>query len=262
MTQTTPSHEYPEGAPCWVDLNTPDLAGAQRFYGGLFDWTFDAGDPAMGHYAMCRLGGKMVAGIAPKQPGMEMPTVWSVYLKSSDIEATAREVTQAGGTLLFPPMDIPGSGRMMFAVDPTGAAFGCWQPGDHRGAELFGTPGAMCWHEVNTRDGAAADRFYAGIFGFTQTQIGDGERFDYTVWKTGDRDVCGRMKMGSEWGDIPPHWMTYFAVGDCDASVAKIKQLGGNLMHGPFDSPHGRIAVVSDPYGAVFSIIDLETKKG
>ena len=72
MTQRT---EYPDGAPCWADLSTPDLAGAQRFYSRLLGWTFDAGDPEMGGYAMCRKDGKTVAGIAPKMPGMEMPTV-------------------------------------------------------------------------------------------------------------------------------------------------------------------------------------------
>ena len=35
-------------------------------------------------------------------------------------------------------------------------------------------------------------------------------------------------------------------------------QFGGKVGHGPFDSPHGRIAVVADPYGAVFSIVGPE----
>ena len=61
----------------------------------------------------------------------------------------------------------------------------------------------------------------------------------------------------AEWGEIPPHWMTYFAIDNCDAGAEKVKALGGQVMHRPFDSPYGRIAVVSDPYGAVFSIIQM-----
>lgn len=132
QTEQTQQHPYPDGAPCWADLNTPDLAGAQRFYAGLLGWSFDEADPEMGYYAMARKDGKTVAGIAPKQPDMDMPTVWSVYLKSGDVEDTARRITAAGGKLMMPPMDIADQGRMLFAFDPTGAAFGVWQPGEHR----------------------------------------------------------------------------------------------------------------------------------
>ena len=251
----TPSQSYPDGAPCWADLNTPDLAGAQRFYGDLLGWTFDEGGPEMGHYSMARKHGKTVAGIAPKQPNMDMPTVWSVYLKSGDVEDTARRISAAGGKLLMPPMDIADQGRMLLAFDPTGAAFGVWQPGVHTGAQLFDEPGAMCWHEVNTRDGAAADAFYRDLFTYEQAQIGDGTQFDYTMWSIDGKPVGGRLQMTAEWEGLPPHWVTYFAVEDTDASAARVRELGGKVMHGPFDSPHGKIAVVADPYGAVFSII-------
>jgi len=253
---TTPNpHPYAEGAPCWADLNTPDLAGAQRFYGALLGWTFDEPDPALGHYSTCRRDGQSVAGMAPKQPGMDMPSAWSVYLKSSDLDASARQIEAGGGKLLMPPMEIPGQGRMLFAFDPTGAAFGVWEPGSHRGAERYDDPGSLCWHEVNTRDGAAADAFYRGLFRYEQAQIGDGAGFDYTVWNLDGKPVCGRLKMTTEWGELPPHWMNYFAVEDCDVAATTVRELGGAVMHGPFDSPHGRIAVVADPYGAIFSLI-------
>jgi hypothetical protein len=251
----TQPHGYPDGAPCWADLTTPDLAGAQRFYGALLGWTFDEGDPELGHYTTARKGGRSVVGMAPKQEGNDMPTTWSVYLKSGDIDDTARRISAGGGKLLMPPMDIPGQGRMAFAFDPTGAAFGVWQPGTHRGAELFDEPGAMCWHEVNTREGAAADAFYRDLFTYEQTQVGDGQKFDYTMWSIDGKAVGGRLQMTAEWEGLPPHWLTYFAVDDTDASAARVRELGGKVMHGPFDSPHGKIAVIADPYGAVFSII-------
>lgn len=249
--------EYPDGAPCWADLATPDLAGARRFYGALLGWSFDEPQADMGHYVMCRRDGKMVAGMAPTQPGMDSPTAWTVYLRAGDVDAVARKVEAGGGKLMFPPMDIPPSGRMLLGVDPTGASFGVWQPQQHRGAELFGEPGAMCWNELNTRDGAAADAFYRGLFAYEQRQVGDGDRFDYAVWNLGGKTWCGRLQMTAEWEGIAPHWITYFAVADCDEGVEKVRELGGAVKHGPFDSPHGRIAVVTDPQGAIFSIIDL-----
>jgi predicted enzyme related to lactoylglutathione lyase len=248
---------YPDGAPCWADLSTPDLAAAQRFYGGLFGWTFTEPQAEMGNYTMAQLGGRNIVGMAPKMPGQDMPTVWSVYLKTSNADETAKKVTDNGGQLLWPPMDIPGAGRMLFAVDPTGAAFGAWQPLAHTGAQLFDEAGAMCWHELATRDAERADGFYRSLFPYEQAQVGDGKNFDYTVWKIDGHEIGGRLKMTAEWEGIPPHWTTYFAVANTDASVARVRELGGQLKHGPFDSPHGRIAVVADPHGAIFSIIQL-----
>jgi predicted enzyme related to lactoylglutathione lyase len=54
---------------------------------------------------------------------------------------------------------------------------------------------------------------------------------------------------------VPNHWHVYFAVDDADATAAKATELGGSVMVAPFDSPVGRMAVLTDPQGAVFSII-------
>jgi predicted enzyme related to lactoylglutathione lyase len=265
MTQRT---SYPEGAPCWADLSTPDLKGALGFYGPLLGWTFDEPVAEMGHYTMARKHGKMVAGLAPihpDMPGSDMPPAWSVYMWSNNVDDTAARIGDAGGKLLMPVMEIPGSGRMLFAFDSTGAGFGAWEPGNHRGAELHAEPGAICWAEVNSRDGAATDMFYKRVFGYAaQTQIGDGGGFDYTVWKNGGEDLCGRLQMNSpEWPEtIPAHWMLYFATDDIDTAVARIPELGGKVCHGPFDSPYGRIAVVNDPFGATFSLLQFNEAAG
>src|SRR5688572_13533355 len=254
---------YPEGAPCWADLTTPDLQAAMRFYGPLLGWTFDEPVADMGYYTLARKAGKQVAAMAPPMPGQESPPAWSVYMWTNNADETARRITDAGGKLLMGPMEIPGNGRMLFAFDSTGAAFGAWEPGNHRGAELHAEPGAMCWSEVNTRDGAATDTFYKRVFGYSdQTQIGDGDKFDYTVWKNGGEDLCGRMQMTApDWPDsVPAHWMQYFAVADIDAAVKQIPELGGKVCHGPFDSPYGRIAVVNDPHGAVFSLLQFNAQ--
>lgn len=54
---------YIPGTASWVDLMTPDLEGAKKFYAGLFDWSYDDGGPQMGHYTRCMMRNKMVAGV-------------------------------------------------------------------------------------------------------------------------------------------------------------------------------------------------------
>jgi predicted enzyme related to lactoylglutathione lyase len=252
---------YPDGEPCWADVVTPDLESAKRFYQALFGWQFQSTGPDFGNYTMCLIDGQPVAGITPPPPGADTPAAWSLYLASSDVDATATSAEAGGAKIAMGPMEIPGSGRMMVGFDPTGAAFGVWQGTGHLGARFTGVPGTMAWAELNTRDAVTADLFYRGIFGYEQEQIGDGTNFDYTVWSLGGNQVCGRLAMGPEFpAEIPPHWMVYFAVDDADAAAGRVSAAGGTVSQGPFDSPYGRIAVASDPHGAVFSIIDMSRR--
>ena len=64
---------------------------------------------------------------------------------------------------------------------------------------------------------------------------------------------------GPELGNVPPHWLVYFAVDDTDAKVAQVRELGGKTLLPAMDIPGtGRFAVVQDPQGAAFGIIKLD----
>ena len=75
----------------------------------------------------------------------------------------------------------------------------------------------------------------------------------YTVFKAGERMVGGTM--APQMPGVPNHWHVYFGTDDADATAAKAAELGGTVIVAPFDTPVGRMAVISDPQGAVFSII-------
>jgi predicted enzyme related to lactoylglutathione lyase len=245
---------YREGTPNWVDLGTPDLEAAKRFYADLLGWTYQSTGEESGHYTMCLRDGVPVAGIMPQHDD-SMPSMWSTYLASDDADRTASLIREAGGRVLMEPMDIFAAGRMAYAVDPTGAGFGVWQGRDHRGAGVVNEPGTFTWNELHTTDGATADAFYGAVFGYSFEQIGDGETFDYTLLHLGDEVVGGRLRVGSEAPGARSHWMTYFAVRDTDTAAAALAAAGGTVVREPVDSPHGRLAVVSDPWGAAFTLI-------
>jgi predicted enzyme related to lactoylglutathione lyase len=250
---TTP--EYSDGAPCWADLSTHDLAGAQRFYGALLGWSFDEPNPRLGGYLNARIDGQPVAGMMQAQPEMHMPTTWGVHLMTRDMAATRGRIEEAGGKVILchdVPFDL---GTMLLATDVTGAVFGAWQPKLHRGAERFDEPGALAWAEVYTREAAATDRFYRSVFDYQQAPMANSRGVDYALYSRDGRDVCGRLRMTAAWGDMPPHWAVYFRVCDIDGAITRVRQQGGRLIHEPFDSPRGRIAFVADPQGAMFAII-------
>ena len=254
---------YPDGAPCWVDLHAPDPGVARAFYGAVMGWEFQDVGPEYGHYAMCLWRGKPVAALMPPPPGGDgMPAMWNVYLATRDIDAVVARVGEAGGKTVLEPHEVPKAGRMAFAFDPTGASFGLWEPAGHDGAQLHGEAGAVCWNELVTTDGVAADRFYHELFGYDQQQIGDGKQFDYTTWKVPgvEEPVCGRLRATAEQlRGGPSAWGTYFAVADVDAAAREAAAQGGTVLGAAFDSPFGRMCPVLDPLGAAFTLCTLPT---
>lgn len=248
------------GSPCWVDVSSRDPAASRDFYGGLFGWSYHIDpDPENGHYTLAMLGDRPVAGMAGVPAVGDQPVAWTLYLTSANIVHLATLVQQRGGRVLYGPQELPGQGSLLVATDPTGGPIGFWQP---TAGWVFRTadPGTLCWAELNTRDGAPADEFFASMFGYHQHQIGDGRAFDYTTWSLGEQTLLGRLQMGGEFpADTPPHWMLYFAADPArgtDGAVERVEMLGGTVHVEPFDSGFGRIAMVSDPSGAMFSLLD------
>lgn len=162
---------FPRSAPCWVDAQLPDLEAGKRFYGGLFGWTFRAGDPAEGAYAEALSDGKLVAALAAKQDG-RMPTAWGIYFATDDIAATVALIRQEGGQVITDPVRVGRAGVLAQAADPGGAVFGLWQAGDRSGFEKQNEPGSFCWTEVYTRQKDRVDAFYEKVFGFRGTDLG------------------------------------------------------------------------------------------
>ncbi|GAA3515914.1 VOC family protein [Actinocatenispora rupis] len=241
---------YAQGEPCWSDVTVADPRAAQDFYGPVFGWTFVDQGEQFGHYTMCMLNGAPVAALSPPPPGSEdMPPVWGVYLSTPDVDAALAAAERAGGRVAFSPMDIPGSGRMAYVFDPTGAGIGFWQAEGFVGAARRDEPGAVGWCELVTADGAAADRFYQAVFSYEAQDPLPDVTMDYTVWKTDGREVCGRLATAD---DPPPRWLTYFGVADADGTAATVGKLGGQVFREPWDTPFGRMVGVADPFGARF----------
>jgi uncharacterized protein len=251
---------YDPGTPSWVDLTTPDLDDAVRFYGGLFGWDFeDAGEDA-GHYHMASLRGKRVAGLGPTQPGAPPTAYWTTYLTGTDVDAHAKAIADAGGSVMFGPLDVMGQGRMLVATDPEGAMFGIWQPQAHTGAQLVNENATLTWNERMTRDLAGVKRFYGAVFGFAFEDLPDTPASSYQLIKVGDNVVGGTFAMPDDVpAEAPPHWLTYFQLDDVDAGLERVRELGGQVLREPVDSPYGRYAPVQDAQGGTFVLIHGNT---
>lgn len=248
---------YTPGTPCWVDLAMPDFDVAQRFYGELFGWEIPElpNSAEMGGYRRAKKDGRDVAGVYPvMQEGQ--PPAWLTHVSVADAQATAAAVAENGGSTIVEPMDI-GMGHMSVYTDPAGAVFGAWQPGTFAGAERVNETGCFGWNELGTRDTAGAREFYGKVFGWTFDEEESERAGTYTVWKVGEALVGGMLDLNAVGvpDEVPPHWLVYFTVEDTDAAVETIKRGGGDVRMEPIDVPVGRFAVVADPFGAVFAVM-------
>jgi uncharacterized protein len=253
---TVRESRWPAGVPCWADLTVPDVAAARRFYADVVGWSFAESGEEYGGYVIARAKGAAAAGIGPQvQPGQ--PAAWTLYIASDDVDTTAAAVAENGGTVLLPPGDVGPLGRMFIAADPTGAAFGVWQAGQHIGAEITNEPGGMTWEDLRSPDPDAARAFYTAVFGYETQPLADAGPDYHMFMPPGSQAPLGGM--GGMFGmqGVPAHWDVYFSVPDTDAAVAAAEQDGGTVVSPARDSPYGRMAGVRDPFGATFSLAQL-----
>jgi uncharacterized protein len=246
------------GTPSWADVTGPDVQATAAFYSALFGWDAEDQGEEAGHYTMFSMDGRTVAAASPLQ-SPEMPPVWTTYVTVADVDATAAAIADAGGAVFVEPFDVMDAGRMAVTADPAGGVFAIWQPGRSIGAEVVNETGAMCWNEYVSRHPGPVLDFYSAVFGWTPT---GGEERDgappYFEMHLGGAPVAGMIALGDMLPDgVPNHWMVYFAVDDCDATVERATGLGASLVVPPTDLPVGRFANLADPAGAMFAVIAL-----
>jgi uncharacterized protein len=112
--------------------------------------------------------------------------------------------------------------------------------------------GKVVWHEHTSTDAAQAKSFYTDLFGWELETFQPGE-LDYAMIKADGRTHGGFMQPE---GGAPPHWLTYVLVRDADEIAESTKAAGGSAIRDPFDVPEvGRLAILKDPQGAVFAVI-------
>jgi len=243
---------YAPGTFCWVDLTAADHDAAKAFYAALFGWEYqDFPIPGGGVYSVAHIDGKAAAAIVPL-PGPSVPPHWNCYVSVEDADAAAALAQDLGATVVLPAGDVGESGRLAILLDPQGAMLSVWQPGEHFGAALVNGPGLLSWNDLLSPDVEGSAAFYRELFGWTIEPIPGAEGQYWSIANDG-RTNGGLMPMppGGH-----PAWNLYFGVEDTEATMARARDLGAQIVMGPMPVPSGRFAVLRDPQNAVFSVVD------
>lgn len=122
--------------------------------------------------------------------------------------------------------------------------------------------GMPIWYELMTPDPDAVAEFYRTVGGWqigaAGMAAGSGNN-DYRAIQRADGGMLGGvLKLSQDMSDngAKPGWIPYFHVADVDAAVTKLKDMGGSLWMGPRKIEVGTIAMVADPQGAPFYLMD------
>jgi predicted enzyme related to lactoylglutathione lyase len=266
---------YIPGVPCWIDTSQPDPAATLPFYQGLFGWVFEDVMPegSPGSYFMGRLRGGDVAAVGSVPEGAPSEAIWNTYVAVDSADKAAAQAREAGGQAME-PFDVMDAGRMAVVTDPEGATFCVWEAKDHAGARIVNEHGALNFNDLATRDPERAAAFYGAVFGWQILSLpsgimwalpGYGDHLEESspgirvqMEQMGAPDgfidvVAAVSPIADDDSATPAHWSVTLGVDDVDATAAKAKELGGQVVSEPTDAPWTRTAVIDDPQGARFN---------
>jgi predicted enzyme related to lactoylglutathione lyase len=247
------------------------------FYAGLFGWQLEDVMPegSDGSYFIGRIRGGDVAAVGSIPEGAPPMAMWNTYVWVVSADETASKVRAAGGTVVMKPFDVMDAGRMAVVADPEGAVFCLWQAKSHKGAKVVNEHGSLNFNGLASRAPEGAKAFYGAVFGWKTLTLPAGVMWTLPGYgdhlEEGSPGLKEQMaQMGGPEGFIdvvaalnpiadddaatPAHWTVTFAVDDADATAAKARELGGEVVAGPIDAPWTRVAVIKDPQGATFMV--------
>jgi hypothetical protein len=246
---------HPAGAFSYAELATDDVDVARSFYAPLFGWQYHESPlPMGGTYIMARIRGRTAAAMFAGAPEEQGPPHWNAYVTVASVDESAERAAALGATIVAQPFDVMQSGRMAVVQDPSGAFVNLWQPQQDIGAEVVNEPGALTWNELATRDPDAAMAFYRDLLNWEFERI---EQAPMPMWSItlGGRGNGSVRQMGTETpSQVPPHWLTYFAVEDAGKAVGAAEAAGAQVLVPATGIPAGSFAILADPRGAAFAV--------
>jgi uncharacterized protein len=253
------SQEHHAGKVIFFELLTPDLAAAKVFYGTLFGWTFQDIDVGGTAYAQASLDGAPVAGFVhrPVPAGEHRQPSWLSFLAVRDVDRARTIAIEHGASVLSLPHDIPNRGREAVLADPQGAVFGVIASSSGDPPDVLAAPGEWIWSSLITRDPDSEAAFYQAIFDYEVFDLPANPGTEHLMLAVDDYSRASVNSLPTSSPKAHPHWLSYIRVMDADQMTAKLVSLGGRVLVAPRVDRHGgKVAVVADPTGAPFGLLE------
>jgi len=261
------SQEHHVGKTIFVELVTPDLAAAKQFYAGLFGWTFRDIQAGGREYAEALLDGRPVAGLIQKNlPANEhRQPAWLSFFSVGDVDAARKVALQNGAKVLFEPHSIPDRGREAVFADPQGAVFAVLASSSGDPPDVLASPGEWIWSSLITNNADTDAAFYQAVFDYEVFELPASEGAEHLLLASDNYARASVNSLPANRPNAHPHWLNFVRVEDAVKMAAEVVALGGRVLVEPrIDRHGGQVAVVADPLGAPFGLLewpDTESKE-
>ncbi len=149
-----PSNEHHVGKVVWADLVTPNLGNAEKFYGGLFGWTFQSIHAGDTDYVVALEDGHPVAGLVEKPiPVTERrQSAWLTFIAVRDVDAVKRTAVAQKGKVLADSVTYAMRGRQAVLADPEGAVFAILASSSGDPPDYLAAPGEWIWSSLHVKN--------------------------------------------------------------------------------------------------------------
>lgn len=260
---------YARGKLVWIDLLTPDLPAARRFYGELLGWTFtDFGSlsgKGVSAYSLAWLDGIPVAGIAEKAapPEQQRKARWIAFMSVADVAGAVKSVVAKGGREFIAPRNVPARGEMAVVLDPDGAPFGLINSSSGDPPDSLSPVGDWIWAIYQSPDATSAAAFYQDLGGYEVVQDDPlGQAQQYLLVAEGYARAS-LVEIPADRSGMRPDWLYFARVSNLRDSVARVRELGGKVLMDPRpDVLDERLAVIQDPTGAPLGLLEWDERDG
>lgn len=253
------SAEHHTGKVVFVELVTPDIAAAKQFYAGLFGWTFHDLEAGGIKYAQASKDGHTVGGLVQRDipAGEHRQPAWLTFLSAPDVDRAKTIVTQHGGKVLFEPRSFPDRGREAVFVDPQGAVFAVLASTSGDPPDVLAAPGEWIWSSLITSDPDTGAAFYQTLFNYEVFELPAEKGSEHLMLASDDYARASVNSLPANTQNVHPHWLDFVRVEDAAKMTAKVVSLGGRVLVEPrIDRHGGKVALVADPLGAPFGLLE------
>jgi predicted enzyme related to lactoylglutathione lyase len=261
------SQESHAGKVIFLELVTPDIAAAKRFYGAMFGWTFRDIPIAGAQYAQAYLDNEPVAGLVHKSmpAGERRQPAWLSFIGARDVDSIKQVAIQHGAKVLVEPHGVPNRGREAVFADPQGAVFGVLASRSGDPPDVLAAPGEWIWNSLVTTDPEGGTQFYQTLFDYEAFDLPATAGAQHVLLATDNYARASVNSLPANRPNLHPHWLGYVRVEDTVKMAERVVALGGHVLVEPRVDRHGgKLAIVADPLGAPFGLIewpDSESKE-
>jgi hypothetical protein len=243
----------------WADLVTPDLAAAEKFYGGLFGWTFQPVHAGAVNYAVAMLDGRPIGGVVEKAipAGQHQQSAWLTFFATNDIDAGKKLAVSHGAKVLADIKSYPMRGRQCVLSDPEGAVFALLASGSGDTPDYLPATGDWIWSSLHAKDAGVEAAFYQNLLGYDVFDLPSDDGLEHLILSTDDYARASANDLARGSARRHSHWLNFVRVENAAETAAKVAAMGGRILVQPRADRHGgMLAVFADPAGAPFGVME------